>query len=179
SGNRMDLLVKAPPYNSTDRTKNRYNVLVVNSVDPTDRPPLKPTANQLTLLTVEVTANGPDMQLIPKGELAPMPKFLDDVTDAEVTGTKILRFATRKIAPNSAPSHMIDDKLFDGELGAVVELNRAEEWKVVNETFGPNIAHPFHIHINPFQLTEIFDPNSYIAVAGTPAGSVAVTANQA
>jgi len=56
--------------------------------------------------------------------------------------------------------HMIDGKLFDGEVGAVVLLNQAEEWKVVNETFGGRIvSHPFHIHINPFQIVEVFSPN--------------------
>jgi FtsP/CotA-like multicopper oxidase with cupredoxin domain len=42
-------------------------------------------------------------------------------------------------------------------------LNRAGEWTIENKTEGTNgpglIDHPFHIHINPFQITEIFDPN--------------------
>jgi FtsP/CotA-like multicopper oxidase with cupredoxin domain len=175
SGNRIDLLVKAPAYNAGGN--NRYNVIVYNTVDPSDRPPLNPSATPLTLLTVEVTPNGPDMQFIPKAEAPVQPPFLNDITDAEITGTKILKFATKKTAPNTAPSHTIDGKLFDGELGAVVELNRAEEWKVVNESYGPLIAHPFHIHINPFQLTEIFDPNTVISTPGT--GTVSVTNQQA
>jgi FtsP/CotA-like multicopper oxidase with cupredoxin domain len=40
-----------------------------------------------------------------------------------------------------------------------VRLNRAEEWKIVNATYGPPISHPFHIHLNPFQVVEVFDPN--------------------
>jgi FtsP/CotA-like multicopper oxidase with cupredoxin domain len=177
SGNRVDLLVKAPPFNATDLSKNRYDVIVYNTVDPSDRPPRNPAATPLTLFTVEVTANGPDMQLIPKNEIDPQPKFLSDITDAEITGTKILKFATAKVAPNTQVSHTIDGKLFDGELGAVVELNRAEEWKIVNESYGPLISHPFHIHINPFQLTEIFDPNAVISTPGK--GTVSVTKQQA
>jgi FtsP/CotA-like multicopper oxidase with cupredoxin domain len=42
-------------------------------------------------------------------------------------------------------------------------LNRAEEWKIENttaKTVGPGIIdHPFHIHVNPFQITEVFQPN--------------------
>jgi len=55
---------------------------------------------------------------------------------------------------------MIDGRKFDGEVGAVVLLNQAEEWKIVNETYGGRIvSHPFHIHINPFQIVEVFSPN--------------------
>jgi FtsP/CotA-like multicopper oxidase with cupredoxin domain len=176
SGNRMDLLVKAPPFKAGGN--NKYDLIVYNSVDPSDRPPAKPTAQRLTLLTVEVSANGTDMQLIPKERLNPQPEFLSDITDDDITGTKLLTFATTTVAPNTQPSHMIDGKLFDGELGAVVELNRSQEWKIVNESYGPQIAHPFHIHINPFQLTEIFDPNALIPVSGTGAGTVAVTSGQ-
>src|SRR6185503_9980451 len=55
-----------------------------------------------------------------------------------------------------------DGKKFSGDVGELVQLNKAEEWKIVNETYGPPIAHPFHIHINPFQVTEIFDPNAQL-----------------
>jgi len=46
-----------------------------------------------------------------------------------------------------------------------VTLGNVEEWKIINTTatsttpFQGNIDHPFHIHINPFQITEVFDPN--------------------
>ena len=32
----------------------------------------------------------------------------------------------------------------------------------MNETYGPPISHPFHIHINPFQIVEVFDPNATV-----------------
>jgi FtsP/CotA-like multicopper oxidase with cupredoxin domain len=37
-------------------------------------------------------------------------------------------------------------------------LDSAEEWTVYNSTVG--IPHPFHIHINPFQIIEVFDPTT-------------------
>ena len=56
------------------------------------------------------------------------------------------------------PTHTIDGKLFDDEIKQMMVLNSVEEWTVVNKAVG--IAHPFHIHINPFQVVEVFDPNS-------------------
>ena len=38
-----------------------------------------------------------------------------------------------------------------------MELNDAEEWTITNQA--DDKAHPFHIHINPFQITEVFQPN--------------------
>jgi hypothetical protein len=152
--------------------------LVENSVDPDDRSPATPNASQEALLTVQVNANGPDMPFM--ATAAPMPSYLTDITDGEVKGTKTIVFAST--APGAAPiaghsaQHTIDGKKFDGEVGVSVRLNTVEEWKVINQTYAPNqIAHPFHIHINPFQITELFDPNAVLSsTAG--AGTVTTTA---
>jgi FtsP/CotA-like multicopper oxidase with cupredoxin domain len=37
-----------------------------------------------------------------------------------------------------------------------------EEWKISNETYGTLIAHPFHSHVNPFQVVEVFAPNEEV-----------------
>ncbi|HEV7767464.1 MAG TPA: multicopper oxidase domain-containing protein, partial [Thermoanaerobaculia bacterium] len=177
SGNRADILVQAPPFDTTKDATNRYDVLVYNTVDPSDRPPAKPAAPALTLVTVIVTKNataGPTTQFIPEAQAPTFPAFLADITDAEISGTKILKFASTAIPPGPPPAsqHTIDGKKFDGELGAVVELNRAEEWKIVNETYPPatsnQISHPFHIHINPFQVTELFEPNATVSTSPGP-----------
>src|SRR5206468_12433372 len=65
---------------------------------------------------------------------------------------------------------------FDGEVGAVVLLNQVEEWKVTNATYIPNqISHPFHIHINPFQISELFDPSAVLSSAAGAAGTSVTT----
>jgi FtsP/CotA-like multicopper oxidase with cupredoxin domain len=172
SGNRADLLVKAPAYKSAGQ--NSYDVLVFNTIDPSDHAPQKPNVAAFRMLTVNVTPNGTDMSFMPAAP--PFPPFLNDVTDKEIAGTKVLKFASAPIAPvpnTKFPSQQfIDGKQFDGEVGVAVLLNRAEEWKVVNETYPPansnQISHPFHIHINPFQISEIFDPNAILSqTAGT------------
>jgi FtsP/CotA-like multicopper oxidase with cupredoxin domain len=157
AGNRVDLLVKAPATPCANPEGCTYPLMVQNEVDPSDLA----TANKITLLSVKVsgtpvapTSNA--AQFIPSAPS--FPPFLTDITDAEVKGTKKIVFASTP--PGLGGMHTIDGKKFDGEVGAVVLLNTVEEWKVVNETYGPPISHPFHIHINPFQVVEVFDPNA-------------------
>jgi FtsP/CotA-like multicopper oxidase with cupredoxin domain len=155
AGNRADLLVKAPA------TAGSYAVEVRHEVDPSDLP----SAFAVTLVTVKVTGDpvsGAQAQFIPR---APgLPPFLADITDDEVTGTKTIVFASTPPGTNAYGMHTIDGKKFSDETGAVVLLNKVEEWKIVNRSFGPPISHPFHIHVNPFQITEIFDPNQPLIV---------------
>ncbi|HEX6083277.1 MAG TPA: multicopper oxidase domain-containing protein [Thermoanaerobaculia bacterium] len=155
-GNRADMLVMAP-----SRTGSTP-LLVQNVVDPTND---LPTAAQVTMLTIKVAGTAKPMQFIPQ---APQfPPFLADIKANEVTGSKVIRFSTSK-GSTGASDHFIDNKQFSGEVGQVVLLNTVEEWKVVNETYGPPIAHPFHIHINPFQVVEVFDPNETIPDPNNP-----------
>ncbi len=162
AGNRADLLVKAQPCPGPPNPKATcdYPVYVQNEVDPSDLS----TANKLTLLTIHVSGPALDREahqaeFIPEG-LQHFPAFLTDISGSEVTGGKVIRFAS---TPPVA-QHTINGVKFDGTVGALVQLNKVEEWKIVNETYGPAISHPFHIHINPFQVVEVFDPNNTIAV---------------
>jgi FtsP/CotA-like multicopper oxidase with cupredoxin domain len=177
SGNRADLLVQAPAFNAAAGADNTYEVQVFNTIDEADRPPRKPNVAPVTLLTVQVTANEepPSLGFMPAAP--PFPDFLKDIKDEEISGTKVITFASSALGAPGGPvtgakypsQQTIDGKKFDGELGVVVALNRAEEWKIVNETYPPGnsnwISHPFHIHINPFQISEIFDPNAVLSTA--------------
>lgn len=61
-----------------------------------------------------------------------------------------------------ANSHYINNVQFsDQRVDQAMLLDTVEEWKLINLTAfaaGPNPWHPFHIHINPFQVIEVFDP---------------------
>ena len=153
SGNRADLLVMAPK----TAPNGLVPVLVQNEVDPSDLA----DAAQITLMSVNVTGDAANMQFIPAAP--PQPPFLADIKDSEVTGTKVLTFASTNPGPGNM--HTIDGKQFSGEVGEVVLLNSVEEWTVKNSTIG--ISHPFHIHINPFQVTEVFDPNATVTNPAT------------
>jgi FtsP/CotA-like multicopper oxidase with cupredoxin domain len=89
-------------------------------------------------------------------------------------GERNERLLGRGDYPKSAPSrHTIDGAQFQNNMVShVMLLDSAEEWTLINKTPTPGnppdangvinpflvLFHPFHIHINPFQLVEIFDP---------------------
>ena len=163
SGNRADLLVKAP---MQPRLKS-FDVLVQYSVATSDLL----TAIPVPLITIDIDSSGPEMQFIPK---APQqPSFLADISDAEVKATKSVVFTTGAIG---APSQQtINGQPFSGEVGEVMLLNTAEEWTVKNASVKVAVDHPFHIHINPFQVTDVFDPNGSLRDAS---GNVVLDANK-
>jgi FtsP/CotA-like multicopper oxidase with cupredoxin domain len=155
AGNRADLLVKAPTKPGAgckDPGSCTYAFQVIVDIDPSDLTSLNP----VTLLSVKVSGAAHEMQFIPAAPT--FPPFLADIKREEVKGTKKIVFATSG-GQSTGAKHTIDGRKFNGEVGEVVLLNTVEEWKVINETYGPLISHPFHIHINPFQVVEVFSPN--------------------
>jgi FtsP/CotA-like multicopper oxidase with cupredoxin domain len=179
--NRVDLLVKAP------KDAAPAKVLIRNVITRSDLP----AAPDTELLTVEVA--GPPVTLIDLTTAAEMPflakafdlpEFLGDITDEEMAENN---YRTRTLVFNSKPvgsakQHTVNGLHFDeGHAEIRVLLGATEEWKIVNTTSastGPgvpppgrsgNIDHPLHIHINPFQVTEVFDPNERLLdAAGLP-----------
>ncbi|MCM3870655.1 MAG: multicopper oxidase family protein [Pyrinomonadaceae bacterium] len=103
--------------------------------------------------------------------LSSLPPFLNPITDEEIVKRRIIRF---QVCPDQArgdicknyPSaklcsgdkghellanvFLIDGKPYDPDrVDHSIRLGTAEEWEVVNET---GAEHPFHIHINHFQV---------------------------
>jgi FtsP/CotA-like multicopper oxidase with cupredoxin domain len=120
-----------------------------------------------------VTQNGQPAQMPFLGRAPDQPVFLTDITDQELeeSGNVKRMFTFNSKGPQSHYQHTINDCQFHDQRPKCehadivpVTLNRAEEWTIENKTEafpnGPGlIDHPFHIHINPFQITEVFDPN--------------------
>ena len=155
AGNRVDLLIQAP----TQPTGKSFDVLVKPAVAKTDLA----SAFPVPLITIDIEGSGPAMQFIKQ---APgFPKDLDDITDDEIQGTKSIVFSS--LGPGSSIQHTINGEQYNGEVGEVVLLNKVEEWTIRNTTTFTGIDHPFHIHINPFQVTEVFDPNETITDPST------------
>jgi len=174
AGNRIDLLVQAGACATAGGCS--IPVQVHNTVDPSDLKAATPPARgpfKISLLTVKVAGAAVNMPFPDGSPAKTFPPDLGDITDDEVKGTQTIdfgtvpqSFATGRPPKSAAAVHTINGKQFSGEVGVSVLLNRVEEWTVTNNsTF---ISHPFHIHINPFQVTEVFAPNATLSDGTTP-----------
>jgi FtsP/CotA-like multicopper oxidase with cupredoxin domain len=184
--NRVDLLVKAPMNADTRHFDVRIQqVMARSSVKPT---PIKPTENDpmpgSVLLTVDV--EGPalmrddqptEMPFLTESQFPERPNFLADISDDEL---KLNNYITRTLVFNSKDpgtkgghQHTINDLQFaEGQAHLNILLGTTEEWTIKNTTtngsgLNSNIDHPLHIHINPFQVTEFFDPNENLVDPAT------------
>lgn len=146
-GNRVDFLVLAPS------TEGSYAVNFGSTL----------------LFTVQVKQD-PAVPRIPnpmrfptKQQFPAMPGFLADIDPAQVRVRRELRFASNPPRNRSTqgpsyapPKHTINGKQFDNDIDQSMTLGATEEWTLYNDSAGA--AHPFHIHINPFQVVEILNP---------------------
>ncbi len=147
AGNRADLLVQAPRTRGLVEFKN---------------------ADGTTLFSVNVTGTEVNQNPAFPTTWAQLPPFLNDLPTPDNNinpSPNVLRFqweTGRKGGgpnpPGSGPHFMINDRQFE-EKGEVVDqcmpLNGLQDWVLENHT---TIAHPFHIHINPFQVIQIDVP---------------------
>jgi len=122
----------------------------------------------MTFQVAGIPTNGPAFPT----ELLPY----DDLSDAQIDNTRVLTFGFRE-RPSGDPQFLLDGEMFDpDEIDQIMELNATEEWRLVNET---DMWHPFHIHINPFQVISVngklVDRKGYDDTFGIPAnGEVTV-----
>jgi FtsP/CotA-like multicopper oxidase with cupredoxin domain len=149
TGNRIDLLVKAPmgggpwAFQVKDTTQ--------------------PESDVITLLTVKVAGEAAPMEFPTQEQYPRFPDYLEDIPETDVTIRRKLVFGWEegrdgpKLRPSGAPHFTIDGHQFQGDrYDQTMVLDTVEEWTITNTT--SQIAHPFHIHVNPFQVVEIYDP---------------------
>src|SRR5262249_28850844 len=78
------------------------------------------------------------------------------VADSEITGKRNLEL---KISTTSGTQFQIDNKSYDpNRIDQLLSLGSTEEWTLTSYT-SPPVGHPFHIHVNPFQIVSILDRN--------------------
>jgi FtsP/CotA-like multicopper oxidase with cupredoxin domain len=152
-GNRVDLLVHADP---------KATVGTVYTV----------TSGNQTLLTVVVVAGSVPALTFPppQSQFPAMPLFLTDIT-SKPSRTRTLEFNTQGSLRGGSnippPTHTIDGKKFEDHFAEqCMVLGATEEWTLKNLNAG-GPAHPFHIHINPFQVVAFNatqDPTKEIAL---------------
>jgi L-ascorbate oxidase len=78
-----------------------------------------------------------------------------DIGDAEVKGHQTLQL---KIDTTSGLKFEIDGKPYDlNRIDRTLPLGGVDEWTLTSGN-SPPVGHPFHIHVNPFQIVKILDP---------------------
>lgn len=173
-GGRADFLVKAPDIPGKFRLAPRDKPAPRPRREPPPPPPGQAPAPPPTptlaagespaLIVLEVADAPLDMPLPAKGSFPPLPEHLHSITDQEITdasGTRRQRclvFSKDSAGPGGTPppKFYIDTKQFDSSrMDHCMVLGMAEEWTIYNTS---TIVHPFHIHINPFIVTNIHDP---------------------
>jgi suppressor of ftsI len=86
----------------------------------------------------------------------PLPANLLPFTDLSKVNVDRRREISFQVLPSDDPQRAhfeINSQLFDeNRTDYVVALNATEEWVLRNPS---NVFHPFHIHINPFQVTAV------------------------
>ncbi|HEX5715862.1 MAG TPA: multicopper oxidase domain-containing protein [Thermoanaerobaculia bacterium] len=105
---------------------------------------------------------------VAEGDYPIQPEFLADIDPSTVRLRREVTFGSQRAAapPNgrSLRQFTIDGKQFvDQVINQVMLLDSAEEWTLYstdNVNTANIVGHPFHIHINPFQIFEVFDPNT-------------------
>ncbi|HYJ82572.1 MAG TPA: multicopper oxidase domain-containing protein [Allosphingosinicella sp.] len=89
-----------------------------------------------------------------------------DVADSEIKGTELLSFDISKTVPDGPFEFKVGGKSGDepayaprpyapDRLDRKLTLGTAQQWEMTSLLAG----HPFHIHVNPFQVVAILDPN--------------------
>ena len=150
-GNRADVLVQAPTTAGITAFKSGDATLFfVNVTGPavTQNPAFPTTWPDMPRYLQDLRAPGPNDVTNPGSPV----KFQ---WEASRSDTGLL---PKDQPPNYPPHFMINNKQF-GETGPIIDqcmpLDGLQDWVLENWT---NVPHPFHIHINPFQVIRIDTP---------------------
>jgi len=138
-GNRMDVLVQAPLAGGKFLLKKLKNgVQGDNSRE-----------NILAMVVVEGTLVA---NLLPM-TLNPPTNRLPDIAESEIVRHRNITFEISGLDPGYNFKFSINNKLFDaGRVDQTMMLNTAEEWTLRTDVWD---THPFHIHVNWFQVVKI------------------------
>jgi FtsP/CotA-like multicopper oxidase with cupredoxin domain len=197
-GNRADFLVQAPLTEATLAVERK----IVGNVGPESRnrlfardQALEPGAAEPSLVTLRIddgeegtsekkeltAAAAPNMPA--PAQWPPMPDYLRNIAPAEVVPPSVdlvfQQFQINSTQPGAQGSPLTVFKINNLQyssacVNVTTELGKAKEWNVSNVTA---LAHPFHIHTNPFQVvrngTVTYPDPVWQDTIALPAGSTA------
>jgi FtsP/CotA-like multicopper oxidase with cupredoxin domain/peroxiredoxin len=88
------------------------------------------------------------------------PLRLPSIKDNEITGQQKAQYGILLVGqkPNQKVVFTIDGKAFDMETARALKLNDVDEWTLRSVNDVGLVTHPFHIHVNPFEVTSIMAP---------------------
>lgn len=168
-------------YNNAQNGAEPIEMSPANRVDLLVQAPTKPgcytwqDSARGIILYVNVTGTAVPAKGFPahEDEYPRLPEFLKDVDLDNIYYRRDIVYGSR---PGGTPpagerrlrQFTIDNRQFeDQHLDQLMKLDTDEEWTIystddVSVFAKPTeiIGHPFHIHVNPFQVTEIYDPNT-------------------
>lgn len=104
---------------------------------------------EVVLMTLEVSGDPVTMEMP-----STLPNPFSPIEDSELTGSRTLTFAVGGTGPPGGFGNFtIDGNRYDPDrIDQLVNLNAVEEWTLLNTS---NVSHPFHIHVNDFQVMSI------------------------
>ena len=145
-GYRSEVLIQAPS------AAGEY--LLIDDVTPASQTmsgQVKPT-NYIARVIIE----GPPhpMKLPTNQQMAGL--RLPSIKDGEITGKQEATYGIL-LAGNDVV-FTIDKKSFDMETARTLKLNGVDEWTLRSINDVGLVTHPFHIHVNPFEVTSIMAP---------------------
>lgn len=149
-GNRADILVQAPSQAGTATLVFGTNTTTPSGVN--------------IILTVNVVQDSGANTKWPtqKDEYPVLPEFLNDIPS--VTECRTIRY---QMPATGAQPTINGVKFEEGVVNESMLLDTRQEWTI--ENWSTNVRHPFHIHVNPFQIVELFDPNTMTKPQPLPA----------
>lgn len=147
-GYRSDVLVKAPA------VKGEY-ILVDDSIPSTST--ISGTDKPMNYLARIIIDGEPmDMKLPTKDQMKDL--RLPSIKNGEITGQQTAKYGI--ITAGNGIAFTIDRKTFDMESARTLYRDDVDEWTLtsVNDVALGFVTHPFHIHVNPFEVTSILAP---------------------
>lgn len=144
-GYRSDVLVKAP------MVKGEY-ILVDNEMDASNT--MSGTQKPLNYVARVIIDGEPDDMKLPTSEQMTGLR-LPSIKDSEITGKQQAQYGIQVVGGKTV--FTIDNKPFDMETARNLQLNDVDEWTISTNNTVANgfVTHPFHIHVNPFEVTSI------------------------
>lgn len=163
-GNRLDVFVQAPP----SAGEHQLNAVLVADVQARNELPeaVRAAGTPQPLLTVLVIDDGAPVPTELPEALPELPAFLANLEPTTDTAAFIVFSETGSSGGGANPPRFYLGTLENPQMQfdpttpfLTLPLGATQTWKVLNLSTN-QINHPFHIHVNPFQVIEVgYDPS--------------------